>query len=78
LRDIKILDDGRKYLGEWIVGTEIREGKGGMIWPDGSLYEGWCIRDKANGKGRKIDADGNVYDGFWKDDKSHGYGIYTH
>ena len=75
MRDIKILDDGRKYLGEWIVGTEIREGRGITECADGSLYEGWFLGDKANGKGRKIDADGDVYDGFWKDDKAQGYGI---
>ncbi len=76
-RDIKMLDNGRKYKGEWIVGTETREGWGITECADGSLYEGWFLGDKAI-KGRHIFSDGGIYDGFWKDNKAHGYGIYTY
>jgi len=48
------------------------------VWPDGSMYEGYWMDNKANGKGRLIHADGDVYNGFWKDDKAHGQGIYSH
>jgi len=31
------------------------------VWPDGSKYEGFWEKDKANGYGRFILADGDVY-----------------
>ena len=70
------LENHARYEGEWIVGRDIRQGKGMQIWPDGSMYEGWWKDNKASGKGRLIHADGDVYDGEWLDDKAHGYGIY--
>jgi hypothetical protein len=48
------------------------------VWVDGSTYEGYWKRDKANGRGRLIHADGDVYLGNWVDDKADGYGVYTH
>ena len=51
-----------------MIGTKTRAGKGKMIWPDGSMYEGWWKENKANGEGRLIHADGSVYDGSWLDD----------
>jgi hypothetical protein len=41
----KIDQDGSHYEGEWIVGTKIREGRGILIWPDGSRYEGYFKQD---------------------------------
>ena len=67
-----------RYEGQWIIGTVIREGMGKIIWPDGSVYEGWWKNDKANGRGRLVHADGDVYDGEWKNDKAHGIGVYQH
>jgi hypothetical protein len=43
------LENNAKYEGEWIKGTKIREGKGKLIWPDGSIYEGYFHDNKANG-----------------------------
>jgi hypothetical protein len=60
-----------------IIKTQIKEGRGIEIWPDGSIYEGWWKDDKPNGKGREIKANGDIYDGNWKDDKAHGFGIVT-
>jgi hypothetical protein len=37
----KIDEDGSHYEGEWIVGTKTREGRGILLWPDGSRYEGY-------------------------------------
>ena len=73
-----MLENGARFKGEWLVGSEIRQGKGTQTWPDGSMYEGYWADNKANGKGRLIHADGDVYDGQWKDDKAHGFGTYSH
>jgi hypothetical protein len=77
-RELTSIDNEAKYQGEWLAGTEIRDGRGFQIWPDGSLYEGFWSENKANGRGRLIHADGDVYEGEWKDDKAHGLGVYIH
>ena len=78
MRQLMFLENGVQYEGEWLKGTQIRQGQGIQIWPDGSLYEGYWADNKANGRGRLIHADGDVYDGEWRDDKAHGKGIYSH
>ena len=45
------------------MGTDIREGKGTLIEPDGSMYEGWFMDNKYHGNGRMIRPDGTVIDG---------------
>ena len=77
-RPLTNIDNEAKYQGEWLSGTDVRDGRGFQIWPDGSLYEGFWMNNKANGRGRLIHADGDVYEGEWKDDKAHGYGVYMH
>ena len=69
--------DGAKYTGQMIDGN-VRDGKGVLIWPDGSRYDGYWKDDRANGRGRLIHADGDVYEGEWLNDKAHGYGTYYH
>jgi len=44
------------------------------VWPDGSKYEGFWMKSKANGYGRFILAEGDTYEGDWINDKAHGYG----
>lgn len=56
-----MLENGARFKGEWLVGSEIRQGKGTQTWPDGSMYEGYWSENKANGQGRLIHADGDVY-----------------
>ena len=73
-----LLENQAHYTGTWLKGQDIRQGRGTQIWPDGSMYEGYWMSNKANGKGRLIHADGDVYDGCWKDDKAHGFGTYSH
>ena len=72
------LENDAKYDGEWLSQTQIRQGKGVLIWPDGSIYEGYWVDNKANGKGRLVHADGEFYDGYWKADKVHGHCTYLH
>ena len=56
-------ENDAKYTGELNRMTQEREGKGVQIWSDGSRYEGFWLKDKANGRGRLIHADGDVYEG---------------
>ena len=77
-RDQQTLKSESVYLGEWLVGKNIREGRGIQVWPDGSLYEGYWQNNQANGTGRLLHKDGDVYQGEWKDDKAHGFGYYFH
>ena len=72
------LDDGAVYVGEWLVNTQVKQGRGLQIYKDGSLYEGYWRDGKACGKGRLIHADGDVYVGSWKNDKADGLGLYFH
>ena len=59
-----VMDDHAHYEGEWLVGGDkIRQGKGTQIKPDGSIYEGYFVANKANGKGRLIHANLDVYEG---------------
>ena len=78
VREMIILENQARYEGQWLRGQQVRQGQGKQIWPDGSMYEGYWLDNKANGKGRLIHADGDVYDGYWKDDKAHGQGTYSH
>lgn len=77
-RPITLIDNKTKYEGEWNLLTNERDGMGVLVWPDGSIYEGFWRRNKANGKGRLIHADKDVYLGDWLDDKAHGNGSYIH
>lgn len=69
---------GATYEGQWIVGKDTRQGKGVLVWPDGSRYEGFWIDNQAWGHGRLIHADKDVYVGQWHKDKAHGKGKYHH
>jgi hypothetical protein len=71
------LENKVRYTGEWIVDTNIRQGKGKSVYPDGSLYEGSFVDDKAHGKGRLIMSNGELYEGQLIKDMRHGYGRFT-
>lgn len=75
LRPEYLLADGSRYLGEWLVGTEIRQGKGVLVRGDGGIVEGYFLGDKINGKSRAIYADG-FYEGNWKNGKWEGKGVW--
>jgi hypothetical protein len=51
------------YYGEWSTETNQRHGRGIQVWMDGSRYEGYWKRDKANVMGKLDHADGDVYEG---------------
>lgn len=78
MRPTQTLENLAKYTGEWLINTDIRQGRGTQVWPDGSMYEGYWVDSKANKSGRLIHADGDVYEGDWENDKAHGKGVYCH
>ena len=66
------------YYGEWSTDLNQRHGRGIQIWIDGSRFEGYWVKDKANIRGKLLHADGDIYEGEWLEDKAHGIGKYTH
>ena len=77
-RDIQKIDETGQYLGFWDEEANQRDGKGVMIFTNGSRYDGYWNKNKTNGRGRLIHADGEMYEGDWLDDKAHGKGMYIH
>ena len=50
-------------------------GIGRLIHPNGDVYEGEWLNDKAHGKGIYYHIDGSKYIGEWIDDKINCYGV---
>lgn len=68
-------DEGRGYyLGECNSISGNFEGKGALLFPDGSLYEGNLSHNLPFGQGRMIYPDGSYYKGQWLDGLRHGNG----
>ena len=65
---------GRTYEGNWKDGK--MEGKGKLMFVDGSYYEGEFVEGKKWGKGIYVWNKEKYYDGEWKNDKQNGYGVY--
>jgi len=48
------------YLGEWTVEEDffkrrkLRQGRGQLLWPDGTYYQGFFLKDKSEGFGRLV------------------------
>lgn len=42
------------------IKTEECEGRGGFIWNNGSIYEGWWLNGKRQGQGRELYSDGTI------------------
>jgi hypothetical protein len=57
--------------------TVCTDGRGVMLYPDGSTYNGEWKDGKRHGKGILIYADGRRYEGKFADDQLHGEGIIT-
>ena len=76
-KQIKINEEGEKFIYEGILVNYIKEGKGKLECKE-FIYNGDFKNDKREGKGKLIyKDDGNIYEGDFKDDKIHGYGLYT-
>lgn len=77
MRPVIPLGNGFMYQGEWDKKSNLRDGKGVMIWPNGSRYDGWWANDVACGYGRLVQTKGSVYEGDWLNNKASGFGVYT-
>ena len=63
---VMIYDKGEEvYEGEFV--NNRREGKGRLIYENGSVYEGEWKDDEMNGRGVLKTADGDEYTGEWVD-----------
>ena len=76
MRDWVKLEMDTIYKGEWDADMKVRMGRGFLIWPKGSIYEGFWKNSVADGWGRLIHHNGDVYEGEWHNDQAHGYGSY--
>ena len=73
---MQLLDNHAKFEGQWVAGTDVREGVGKQIWPDGSMYAGEYKNGMKQGKGKFIWADQSSYKGEFKENDLHGLGEY--
>eukprot|EP00930_Biecheleria_cincta_P036192 TRINITY_DN24830_c0_g2_i1.p1 TRINITY_DN24830_c0_g2~~TRINITY_DN24830_c0_g2_i1.p1 ORF type:complete len:397 (-),score=49.90 TRINITY_DN24830_c0_g2_i1:454-1644(-) len=64
------------YTGQWL-GIQ-RHGRGTLVRPDGSYYEGEFRYGMAHGRGKLNVINGESYDGEWVQDRAEGFGKYTH
>ena len=55
----------------------VANGKGSVVWADGTYYVGEIKGGQPRGEGTKTWADGDKYVGQWKDGNRHGLGKYT-
>ena len=76
IRDYTVIEEklfnGGKYIGE--IRNEKREGKGKMLYNDGSTYEGEYKNDLRNGYGIFNIKQDNRYEGYFRDNKYDGKG----
>lgn len=63
------------YTGDLVDGT--CQGKGKMIWNDGTVYEGDWVCSVRSGQGTCHFTDGTVYSGAWENDRMNGRGTMT-
>ena len=52
------------------------EALGSLKFKDGSIYEGFTVKEQFSGKGRLTQANGDCYQGDWKDGMANGKGVF--
>ena len=77
IRPLTKCENKTLYLGEWAKNSDIRHGRGILLYPDGSKYLGQWKNNYAFGKGKLIHSNGDIYEGEWNMDKPNGFGEYT-
>ena len=79
------LPNGDEYEGEWLIGTDIREGRGTLVVYSfnkmgplvqsyGCQYDGYFRDNMICGKGRAIWLNGFIYEGEFDQNLRHGKG----
>ena len=66
---------GNHYEGEVIRGTEIKQGKGILVCPKGTVYEGYFHDNRFHFRGRMIWEHGSSHVGQYKYGDKDGYGV---
>ena len=77
MRPAQTYEDMGKYEGDWSVEEELWHGRGVLVEPDGSIFEGYFDYGERKGKGRSILSNGDVYIGDYLSDLRSGYGVYS-
>ena len=72
---IKGATEKNRYRVSWA--TQDYQGKGTLIWPDGSRYEGEFYNGHLQGEGTFTWPDGSSYKGEWQNDLPQGQGVFT-
>ena len=67
-----------KLISEAWIKLDKANGRGRVVFDNGSIYEVEYVDNKRNGKGKTIFSDGDTYEGEWKDNNYHGIGVYKH
>ena len=73
IQDWGVLNDGSYYKGE--VDYKGRPSGKGIKLHEGTIHEGFWVRNKANGLGREINSKKEVYEGFWIKGRKTGFGV---
>jgi len=74
-RPAKCFPNGTIYLGQWLVGTQIRHGRGASINKNGSLFEGHYKEGYREGPGRMVTEQGVVHMGSYSSEEWDGHGV---
>jgi len=74
--EVHINEDDEIYIGQFKIGTSIKEGRGIMLTASKDLYEGYWVNNEKCGKGRMIFCNGDVYQGDWACNESQGVGVF--
>ena len=74
--EVHINEDDEIYIGQFKVGTNVKEGRGIMLTASKDLYEGYWVNNEKCGKGRMIFCNGDVYQGEWANSQCQGHGIF--
>jgi len=62
------------YCGEWLIGTNLKHGRGIYCYKNKNLYEGFWVNNRIHGKGRMISKN-YIYQGSWIQGEATGRGI---
>jgi hypothetical protein len=54
------------------LNKSVKKGKGMMLLPNNSLYEGSWKDGNPHGVGRMIHDNGDIYCGYWREGRAHG------